>query len=498
MLPSLHRLTLTADPHRKKKALEHYVRVRTDTRAKLRRLHTDTGVIVEAHRASHGNRPFVFGVALLLLSLWFIAYVSLITASHDHHWVVAVVSGCCLSGIGFLLWSTWSVTTRESMIVVRAGHAFRALLGRPVPRPTSQAAVSRHVREGARAIGQGWSFVFRYEKCTGPIVVLGENWSGITAHGPCWEWVVVRSGTLFGPLDIALAQHGRALEDRPQFDELSVGGAVRTRSHGACTFIWFFELVEAVVAAERGGDGSAQTIDRTNELFEQACFGEQWVLICVRLRTKPDTAHRLRSRWYATASEVEYGNLSNASHMSVHVTNRHVLVRTVSSSQPADVPTAPPGEDTLRCMGAGLIFGGPTTDTVQTVMLSRSHTIVATMWPFEGLSIGWLGYSEMALFIDGWAEVDVSLIGTLEAFHRSHGGMTTVRRRRKTLVLDYSVPGICCQRRSNRVYFEMLYHSLGVRTVRFHTGKLVPFDPSPIRQVAENADRTEHTIIKLF
>jgi len=44
--------------------------------------------------------------------------------------------------------------------------------------------------------------------------------------------VIVRTGTDFGSLDDDLLKHNLALVDRPQFDGLGVGVAVRSGCHG--------------------------------------------------------------------------------------------------------------------------------------------------------------------------------------------------------------------------------------------------------------------------
>jgi len=63
----------------------------------------------------------------------------------------------------------------------------------------------------------------------------------------------VRTGENFGELDKQLELlYGRTLIDRPQFDGLGVGGAVRTCGHGWHTKGFLIDSVLALRAVKKG------------------------------------------------------------------------------------------------------------------------------------------------------------------------------------------------------------------------------------------------------
>ena len=283
---------------------------------------------------------------------------------------------------------------------------------------------------------------------------MASNWSGMCDLAP--HRVRVRSGTLLRDLHRHLRASGRALRDNPQFDELSVGGAVVCGAHGFGAQAWFPEAVRAVEVARRG-TGAVERLGRGERIPAGA------LLLHVELEVVPDrpTVVRRTRRFDAAA-------WATASHRMALLSGRGVLMTTVTEEvRDAALRREWPLSTRWRNL-AFLCTGGCAAPPRRRASLS--YTVVATLWPVETIAMRALGYRNAEVFVRG---VDVvRLVEPIVAFHRRRGGHTELRQRRGTVAIDVAL------RAPLDEYWKLL-HALGVRQVRLHPGKYRPETLAP-------------------
>ncbi|MDD3763699.1 MAG: D-arabinono-1,4-lactone oxidase [Nevskiales bacterium] len=186
-------------------------------------------------------------------------------------------------------WSNWSRTVRCE--VVHHAH--------PVNVEQIQAEVLRAAEEGERirVVGSGASF--------SPLCWTDENhlslerFTGIESVDVERRRVWVRGGTPLRRLSEALAERGLALEIAPDFDQMTIAGAISTASHGSgATFGNLATLVTGLRMV--CSDGSVQQVSPATEpeRFEAACvsLGALGVITHVELQCVDDYRLAVASR----------------------------------------------------------------------------------------------------------------------------------------------------------------------------------------------------------
>lgn len=94
--------------------------------------------------------------------------------------------------------------------------------------------------------------------------------------------MIVRTGTDFGSLDDDLLKHNLALVDRPQFDGLGVGGAVRSGGHGWNSRGFFIDSVVRLKGIMKGCDEAKMecvTRDVDGERFWDMAYNPKYVIL---------------------------------------------------------------------------------------------------------------------------------------------------------------------------------------------------------------------------
>ena len=400
--------------------------------------------------------------------------------------------GLAVGGAALLL---GLATAPLAQIARRAGRVPRA-------RPRSEAAIARAARAGLAPVARGWSFWLRGDRAPPRVLVLEGNWAG--ARWVSEAEVRVRAGTTFGELEAALAREGRTLEDRSQFDGLSVGGAVRTQAHGWSARTTFLLAVTELVAVRLGtGERRAARAAREPIAFRALALDPAWVLVYVTLRTVEDRAvdvarardpPDLAARWADPA----------VTHRML-LANRHGVTLTLATDarrqgrdecrdaageaaaaawrRPLAVQRPgggrPPRPWTTRRHHLAFLLGLGR-DAAATRPLSATHALFGALWPLEMHAMRLLRYRNAELFTAD--PVDVGrLAPALAALHRAVGGHTELRQTREVLAIDLALPrGAAALPR-----VLALLHAHGVREARLHPGKWEPPSLAPLRRRAD-------------
>ena len=354
------------------------------------------------------------------------------------------------------------------------------------------------------AVGEGWGFFISRTLPQPSAIALRGQWSGLVA----WEsdLLRVRSGTVFGELVQILWSENKAAVDRPQFDQLSVGAAVRTCGHGWFAQGWFIDSVMALSAVERG-TGQLVEVKRGDAKFWNVALGSEYVITEILLTSLPNRLLRIQQTVEKLQSSKESSAYSRLHKSSEWLTSPFKLMF-VSASQVIrkwGVYLAP-GEGTiddevkisgcdLRCRTIRRHLRIPEEyDLVDSV--ADAHTLIQTVWPVESVVERLAGSLNVELFVAKDFDWEAS-IEILAPFHAKHGGRTELRDRTCSGVtvtaFDVIMPvGVgflscssCCSSSSGfQPWFDMLHTSFGVTSGSVHTGKYIPTSGGPVQLVA--------------
>lgn len=391
-----------------------------------------------------------------------------------------------LLGLGLIvfLWSpNWQLAAR-----VGAWPATRT-----PPRTLTEIRALLQQSPPPMVVAEGWSFFISMTPPEVPYITLRENWSGVVRwEGP--DVVVLRSGTLMGEMVKALWQRGRAPLDRPQFDQLSVGGALRTCAHGWHGHGWFIDSVLAITCIKRGS-GEIAEAHRSSPKFWTMALGSEWVILEVQMMTVPNRLVRIQQQveegeasclaqpGEAAAREGE-NSWREAAFRLMFVSSKHVI-RKWGTYVPegvgqVDVDEANVTGRTLRWRSVRRFVKCPAQyDIVDSV--ADAHTLIRTVWPLERIITHIANIVNFELFAVVAADW-MACRHAMFAFHKRYGGRTDLRERSvhgiSVTAFDVIIPAYL----SNGIaaWFDLLHQVFGVRKGSLHTGKYLPSDGGPI------------------
>lgn len=330
-----------------------------------------------------------------------------------------------------------------------------------LPAPSTEEELVRRFVAGGTPVAQGWAYWLGHRRAPADAFLVGTNWRAVRVGDGV---VVAQAGATFDDLRRA----GATLHDRSQYDDLSVGGAIRTGAHGFAADKWLPRLVRAVRFATR--DGHVHEIHRDDDPdLRQRVKGDDVLLLIVHLDLVADVCVRLDRR-FSRSLHVDRAAWRGATHRALFVTAHGVLVLTVRPTACAAPRVAVP----LRAQNALLLWrGGGTSTSVR--RLSRASVAVSRLWPIETLAMFFYRNIE-AIASKGRLRAD-ECVARLHAFHRRVGGHTEVRESATELAFDLALPATRLVEAD--AYWCVLY-DLGVRAVRFHPGKFVVHDAAPL------------------
>ncbi len=364
--------------------------------------------------------------------------------------------------------------------------------------------------------GEGWSFYIARQNVKSPPVALRGNWSGLVKR-VSKQVVRVKTGTLLGELTRIMDNYGLALYDRPQFDQMTVGGATRTCAHGWCTYAWFIDTVVACEALEKGTGLVVERRRGEDDDFLSVLLGEQYVLLEVDIQGQLDRNLQVETKRYPSPEdagevEVDSGSVlcccckgkddgekldlkswSSAPYRMIFIYQHSILTKTgVFTSDPMEAVV---GNCALRLRYYQRQLGS-SGDWSIVDSIADSHTIVQNLWPLETV-LGHLMREDLNMEMYTSDNIDIaSSLTPLTRFHRKHGGRTEFRVRKVEGKVVYAIDStIDVKRRGNRErirnktpqsyleYFELL-KSLGVTTGAVHRGKYIPPSLGLIQEIS--------------
>lgn len=330
-----------------------------------------------------------------------------------------------------------------------------------VASPSTIEAIMDHAERRDTPVANAWSYWLRYEGVDGTAFVLGPGtWSGIRVDG---DTATVRSGTTFRQLDEHLRLHGKTIEDRCQFDDVTIGGALVTRSHGCNaqkTFINCILQLEAI----RAGTRTVVVLRAPPTILAD------WVVVSVTLRLVKDVCVKVHTRNICAPSEYPLRAWDGADFRTLWVNASLCLWMTgvyASTGKPCASENDAHVANRKKCYNLGFFLGIACTRK-STLPVSEVHCAVRAVYPVEMAFIKLLDYRNTSVTTTEVVRL-TEVVPRLVDFHRRVGGRTVVRRCKETTMIDVAV------RSAERVCeFLALLRSMGVRDITLHSGKWTP------------------------
>lgn len=341
--------------------------------------------------------------------------------------------------------------------------------GRGIPVARTKEDLLLAAKEGRFPVAEGWSFWLQERRAPSPSVLV--RWEGVCESGGGRERVLVRAGTRMGSLSSHLRSYGKALKDRAQFDSLSVGGAVRTRSHGFSAEEWFSSFVTGVEGVRRGGSGTPKWARRGDSDFETILSSQDWILLRVEVEVTDDLPYSVTRK-----RRFDHEEWKRAKYRMMLIGRFGTLVTLAKEEEEEEKanPPPPPPLFPTRLRNFLFVCAGGVPEPTRLVSLSRLHTVVESMWPIEMLFLRLLRWKNVEIFTTDPVSLP-RLVEKVTSFHKQRGGHTEVRQGGGgRIALDLATIG------SLSPYWSLL-HREGIRTVTLHPGKYVPKDVSPLR-----------------
>ena len=320
--------------------------------------------------------------------------------------------------------------------------------------PSDEAEIIYLTTQGYRAIGNAWSFYLSHTKVSGNIMVLSSNWSGVCS---CSDNIVcAKSGTSMGELQRALGKR-YTIDDRSQYDDLTIGGSVVTQAHGWNAHTKFIDCIESVVIATP--TGKIVRCERYDE-----CSGTLLYINLKRVPSKMVTVTRRRNT---------LDGWEDALHRMILINRHGYLVTTTQLSSSNYSCSKPP----LRISNLNfLVCGGSEREFV--CQTSEIHQVMDRLSPIEILAMKFYRNCEIFSTATLQREQLVNLISTLTRFHVKYGGHTEIRKQKDVWAIDMAL--------FNTALFgkmSLLLAQFGIQTNMVHSGKYNAFAAQSLADV---------------
>lgn len=434
------------------------------------------------------------------------------TARYDPCFIapVSFCLGACFISLGLVCFATgWPVTASVCIlfglpfVLIACSSTLRLRLrvgAWPLATPSSLEEIQSLLASTPApvAVGEGWGFFISRTVPQPAAIALRSQWSGAVS----WDssaLLRVRSGTVFGELVRLLWSNGRAIVDRPQFDQLSVGAAVRTCGHGWFAHGWFIDSVMGLSAVERG-TGQALEVKRGDPKFWDIALGLDYVITEVLLTSMPNQLVRIRQ----TVERIQNPRATSAELLQDGWLTSPFKLMFVSGGQVIRKwgVYLPPGEGEiddevyisgcdLRCRTIRRHLRIPEEyDLIDSA--ADAHTLIQSIWPVESVVERLAGTLNVELFVAEHFDWEAS-VEILAPFHSKHGGRTELRARtlngKTVTAFDVIMPvgsGILPCGSPNtgfQPWFEMLHADFGIASGSLHAGKYIPSSGGPVKLV---------------
>lgn len=326
----------------------------------------------------------------------------------------------------------------------------------------------------------------------------------------------VKTGTLFGELTRIMANHNLAMYDRPQFDQMTVGGAVHTCGHGWNSNAWFIDSIMACEAVEKGS-GNVITRRRGDIDFLSVLLGEEYVILEVDIEGQPNRNLFIETKRFPSpenagffkdscgcckiftccctgkddGTQLDLEIWEKAPYKMLFIHADSILTKIGNFTDLQNEALVGKCALRLRYLQRQIGLSG---DWSIVDSIADAHTIVQNIWPTE-IVLSHLFRKDLNTEIYTISDFDLEgSLTPLTLFHRKNGGRTEIRVREVKGKKIYAIDGTVDVSRHIGIIHEItplaylewfrILHSLGVGEAAVHRGKYIPPSLGPIKMIS--------------
>ena len=360
---------------------------------------------------------------------------------------------------------------------------------RRMPSAYSHDRLIRLAREGNCVfLGEGWSFWLSYRKLPSnkKVISMTESYAGVIRMSG--TSATVRTGTKIGELQRILSLKGMTFKDRSQFDDMTVGGALKCGGHGFSTSQWMCETVLDFTCVKIGSGhastGKPERYIRGEPQFFQTMFQKDVLLLEVTLSIQKDVL--------VDSHNVEIGQFwktvdLNPAFIPAEYFKSGYRMVFVDASLINFRYLTPVGRDSSLRMPLRFQLVrqklGCLRNYSSRIRLSQGHAFIKTLDFIEALSMRGLGFINIELFARKSCSL-FHIISKLHLFHKKYGGRTEIRERGCFLyAFDLATRG---GEKFDAYFLKYLtlLQKVGVREASVHQGKFIPLSLSPLKMTS--------------
>ena len=148
--------------------------------------------------------------------------------------------------------------------------------------------------------------------------------------------VVVKSGTTLREVSRVCRMHGKTLRDRSQFDDMTVGGAIKTLGHGWYTRAWMGETVLNFKGIRRGTTALVD-FNRNDPSFKSTLLDPDIILLELTLEIIDDREVLLMHVERSTIDDIDLERYSASNYRFMFISPNSVVAEWVENEGRAPI-----------------------------------------------------------------------------------------------------------------------------------------------------------------
>jgi hypothetical protein len=384
------------------------------------------------------------------------------------------------TSIGFILFVSIGTGFIVLSTVFMIPEILMMLRMKRIVKNVSYSRLLRHIADDdAIFVGEGWSFwlSYTYPPSNKAVISMSKSHQGVVALSN--KSVVVKSGTTLGEVTRICRSYGKTLRDRSQFDDMTVGGAIKALGHGWYTRAWMGETVLNFKGI-RTGTTAFVHLNRNDLSFKTTLLDPKMILLEVTFELVDDREVLLTHVERATIDEIDLERYHASNYRLMFISPNSIIAEWIENEGRAPITQRVP----IRLQTAWQMVG-LRHDFTANIRLSDGHSLIKQLDAIETASIHILRYINFELFIPLLVPID-RIATYLQNYHRTFKGRTELRHHisgTNTVALDVA---LYCKNK-NAAVSELLHdlkhlfhvHRAGMHRGKFQLSSLDPIDIIP-------------------
>ena len=324
--------------------------------------------------------------------------------------------------------------------------------------PSTEEEILRLSERGAIPVSGGWSFLLKHEQAPSDMFLL-TRWSGVISDDV--DSITVKSGTTFADIQKYLDTTQRTFVDRPQFNSLTIGGAVAVDAHGFCGAAWFSSFVKQI----RIGVNSESKDISVSEYYVHY---QKSIILTVTIQVVKNRSMLCRRSSYKTFDAIHLNLFNNCEYRMLLVNGTGFELKTAVKTDLKMSNSC----SSLRYENMCFYFGCVRGKTERVCKLSSAHLAISYLIPLELIFIPF--YYNFEMMTKENVQI-IPLIHALQKYHQQYGGHSDIRKNMFLTSIEFATTSPLQQS-----LLDILYR-VGVRKIKFHPGKYVYEEIRPLK-----------------